>query len=94
MSNDRLIMEVLTVSFIAMELTLMCHVWHILSVVYEKEFPELVLFSAWVISFALRGITSLEHKRNFKVFQREVSRTGGENRLPWTFLSFVYSYTI
>lgn len=35
MSNDRLIMEVLTVSFIAMEFTLKCNVWHILSVVYE-----------------------------------------------------------
>ena len=62
MSNDRLIMEVLTVSFIAMEFTLRCNVWHILSVVYEIRIPELVLFSAWVISFALRGITSLEHK--------------------------------
>lgn len=35
MSNDRLIMEVLTVSFIAIEFTLRCNVWHILSVVYE-----------------------------------------------------------
>ena len=37
MSNDRLIMEVLTVSFIAMEFTLRCNVWRILSVVYEKR---------------------------------------------------------